>query len=384
MNLIKHYCFTLYEQDFISCSLKFADEYNNFKLIDVFNFIDKLSTSIGITTSFKPVIIIDGQTIKIPAIKSLLLADSKNMLLLLHKKGIEIFTNNSSVHTADINKIQLILASMEIEHIDKEQQRFYSSYGSPILEEENYPSDIKEYLDSERSHVLKLLRKGHYEAILEVGCGQARNLDLAKEANVDYYGIDFVESNIIAAKRKINHYISSKSAVVECMSINDLNYNKLSIPKNSKVMCFFPFNAFGNVADIFITLNNLIGLNYDIYISTYKTENFATKVRERYFLNCGYKNITVVEDSRGVTFTSTEGLQYTAYSKDFILNLLKGSGCFMEAYDFCGIGSSFYIVTNKRMENNISFFNAQNREFQQRDIESMEIANPSIPIFSKL
>ena len=120
--------------------------------------------------------------------------------------------------------------------------------GNRLVDENNYSKYITEYLKLEKSILEKEILK--HDTIIEVGCMEARNLDLAINNKKKYIGIDIVPEYINIANELIQKRNLQENCEFLCINAEQLNNIKeqSNILKFSKSpLFFFPFNSFGNM-----------------------------------------------------------------------------------------------------------------------------------------
>lgn len=205
-------------------------------------------------------------------------------------------------------------------------EKFYDvDGGEKLINPNNYPDEITLFLKNERKIILDTIQSSHcYDTLFEIGCMQARNIEISVLANVNYVGIDIVpryieEANIVISKSLINTTKSmTKKAIVKLLSVYELTKETTPISINSIPLTIFPFNSFGNMSNPHIIINNLVNLEYDFIIFTYKTDAISTHIRNNYYKNCNYTDLKQITEPIGIRFTAVEGLNTIAYYPDFI------------------------------------------------------------------
>lgn len=228
-------------------------------------------------------------------------------------------------------------------HDRKDNFVFYASQkGKEILNENNFPPTIQHFLASERTAIQKILTKMQlsYDALLELGCGNARNIDLALAAKLMYYGIDFIESEITLASIKIKEKNAQGKA--KCLSIMDLNHQTTPIPPDTRTICLYPFNLFGNIFDPLKVIQISHELKYDLLVSTYREDTSITPIID-YYQACGLSNIKTNLVNNGVLFSSDQGFNSIIYKKNYLEQIAKKLHFDMKTFDFGTLGRLYYI-----------------------------------------
>jgi hypothetical protein len=80
-------------------------------------------------------------------------------------------------------------------------------------------------------------------------------------------------------------------------------------------------------------------------ISSYQTTEHSTDCRWEYYARCGYKDIRMSSDEKGVCFSSSDGLQSIAYHPEYMHNVCNDHGLAVTAISFSTIGLA-YITDN--------------------------------------
>src|SRR5579883_1915550 len=254
--------------------------------------------------------------------------------------------------------------------------------GKEILKNDNYPEELKHFLLAERQWISNHIKKeDKYTALFEIGCGEARNLDIAQEHEINYYGIDFDNDYIIKAKNKIKQLPLSIKAIVRCLSVFDLNESATPVGKNERVLCIFPFNALGNMGNLLEILNKVHELGYDVLISTYKIDEFSSQIREQYFVNCGYKNLRKEHTKHGLTFYSDEGLKSTAMNSAYVQSVAEMTNYSMLVNDFSRIGVMYSLshpFLTKRYLPWASYFTIKKGKTTSLNLEDQNISGKTL------
>lgn len=220
---------------------------------------------------------------------------------------------------------------------------FYSSKkGKEILNNNNFPSDIKLFLENEYITIQNILvqKKRSYDALLEVGCGNARNIDLALTSNLRYFGIDFIEQEVELATKKIKE--KNVDGKAKCVSIMHLNYLTTPVPSSMRTICLFPFNLFGNIFDAKKAIQIMHDLNYDFLVSTYRDDILTSSITD-YYRACGLNDIKKTSVKNGVLYSSVEGFNSIIYKSDYLQNIAIKFDFSITTMEFCKIGKLYYI-----------------------------------------
>lgn len=238
--------------------------------------------------------------------------------------------NQSDQFYALINFINR-LKGMEIKewHENISAMWFYANRGNEILNVHNYPPKLQEFLRGEFAMMNELLKRktNDYGVLVEVGCGQMVNFELAIRNKIDYLGMDFDPEAIRTAQMEIDRNPEKyPNARVECLNFFEIAQHTHLFRTDKKPVFFLPFNLFGNIAPISLLLARLRQIKADLLISIYKTDDKTNEMRLAYYERCGYKNIETRKDETGYVFSSAEGLYTVAYEKNYITGLIKSFG----------------------------------------------------------
>lgn len=231
-------------------------------------------------------------------------------------------------------------------HYKADNYEFYScSDGHEILNSKNFPPDIIDFLQVEREMIHNILAESNYHALLEIGCGDARNINLASMLKLKYFGIDFIEKEIHLAKQKIekNNFIGE----VKCLSVLDLNHATTPVPKTMRTIALFPFNVFGNIFEPIQTLKVMKKLNYDIILSTYRND-VSTNAILQYYAACGLSDIETINLAHGIMFFSKKGFKSIIYSSEYIIHISQEIGLTTDCFEFSKLGKLYYLTNSSR------------------------------------
>ncbi|MDD3645940.1 MAG: radical SAM protein [Candidatus Gracilibacteria bacterium] len=230
------------------------------------------------------------------------------------------------------------------DYSDNKVQDFYSNNGGELLvDDDNYPQEIKDFLVNERNVTIDLLFRGGYDLLFEVGCMNARNVNISLDLGIGYFGIDIVQRYIEEAKIKISSS-GIKDSFVKVLSADKVKLDNIVIGASEKPLVLFPFNSFGNIENIRSTLLSFSALGFDLLISTYGTDDFSNEVRYNYYINCGYEGLQQNEGDESIVFSSNEGLHTSVYKEQWLRKLIKESGYGnIEVISYGGIGKGYYI-----------------------------------------
>lgn len=222
--------------------------------------------------------------------------------------------------------------------------------GNRLVDEGNYPSSIVDYLKQERELLESKLPQ--HDLLIEVGCMEARNLEIAVKSRKKYIGIDIVKSYIdiaseIAQKRGLQDICEFLCIDAEQL---DSILEKSKLLKNAKSpLFFFPFNSFGNMENFENVIKSMRRIeNSDFMIFSYNTDKKSNEERYKYYQNCSYDNLTMLNGQEGVRFVADNGLNSIAYNQDFLIRKIKDLGLNIDTKRFGDIGIVYLINTRER------------------------------------
>ena len=222
---------------------------------------------------------------------------------------------------------------------DKIEQFYDQGGGEKLIESNCFVPEIEEYLSKERQ-VIRDIFKGHnYSGMLEVGCMNGRNLNIAKELGIEYIGIDLVERFIEEANKKIGN-LEINARAIKC----DVgNLHKIGYMLSKSFLVVFPFNSFGNIDEPQRALNAVSKEGLDSLILTYGTDSMTTRVRRNYLENSELGKLQEIITPKGVVFTSVGGLCSYAYSSDEFARMGSLAGYKKPSEEkFSKIGKSYH------------------------------------------
>lgn len=213
--------------------------------------------------------------------------------------------------------------------------------GDELVNSQNYDDSILKYLEEEQSLLLKMVDQ--FNLLIEAGCMTGRYLNQVVRLNKKYIGIDPVTRYIDMAILENKHRISEKLKFIndDISNINSI-LEKEHLPNSDNVLLFFPFNSFGNIKNIDNTFNSILKSKIRFIIFTYKTDDNSNKVREQYYLKCGFTQLIFEVNISGVRITSKEGLDTTAYSENWVKEKLESNKQVFSKTEFGKIGVAYF------------------------------------------
>lgn len=230
------------------------------------------------------------------------------------------------------------------DYSDNKVQDFYSNnWWELLVDDDNYPQEIKDFLVNERNVTIDLLFRWWYDLLFEVWCMNARNVNISLDLWIWYFWIDIVQRYIEEAKIKIS---SSwiKDSFVKVLSADKVKLDNIVIWASEKPLVLFPFNSFWNIENIRSTLLSFSALGFDLLISTYGTDDFSNEVRYNYYINCWYEWLQQNEWDESIVFSSNEWLHTSVYKEQWLRKLIKESWYWnIEVISYWWIGKWYYI-----------------------------------------
>lgn len=222
--------------------------------------------------------------------------------------------------------------------------------GNRLVDENNYPESIKEYLKIEKDILISNIQS--HDVIIEVGCMEARNLEQAIKNNKKYIGIDIVPEYIEIANKIVEERKLTSTCEFLCIDaerLDDVIEKSRLLKISNKPLFFFPFNSFGNmnnIENVIQSIQNIKGADFILF--TYQTDDKSTNERFKYYNNCNYNNLKVSNEKNGIRFTADNGLNSMAYNEDFLKGFIKESGLDLEFKTFADIGIAYFISTREK------------------------------------
>jgi hypothetical protein len=225
-------------------------------------------------------------------------------------------------------------------------KNFYtSSIGNNIMEKKCFPEEINQYLESEKRSLESFIDK--YNLFVEIGCVKGRHLKWALNKGKYYVGIDIVDRHILdATKQASSLNLDSNQYKFICgraenfhTILNNLSNTNYTPTRNS--LTYFPFNILGNIENFNRLIMNLKDSNVNFYMSSFKTDEFSTKVRKKYYTQCGCSNLIEIQDDTGIRFKSQEGLDTIAYFPDWLNKRFLDIGIKIKVYELSKIGVAY-------------------------------------------
>lgn len=214
-------------------------------------------------------------------------------------------------------------------------QAFYAAgAGDRLIDTSLLPARVQDFLDEELC-VLGRLASG-FDVLVEVGSMHGLHLDWAAEHGKGYVGVDIIERYIDAGRQRVTD-LDLPAQRYRFVHVGADRLSEVARPPGSAV-AFFPFNSFGNMDDPLAVLDAVAGSGIRFLISSYGTDAWSTGIRLEYYNACGFTELEVREDLRGVRFTTPDGLNTIAFHEDYLLNRMAERGLGGSVVTLSGFG----------------------------------------------
>lgn len=190
-----------------------------------------------------------------------------------------------------------------------------------IMDQNYFSMEVRQFLEDEKNHLIKLFPKEQYDCIIEVGCHVGHNAHWLSELCTQYIGVDINKKSIELARK--SKQIPGKIEFF-CTAVEDMNFLLRAdgkYPKHKVVL--FPFNLFGN----FINVEELIAMfdmtGVDIAMSNFNTRSATTIGRYDYYANCfGRSTVRVYDAEQGILFKAGQRFQSIAHNPDYLTKII--------------------------------------------------------------
>jgi SAM-dependent methyltransferase len=193
-------------------------------------------------------------------------------------------------------------------------------------EEANYSPEIAEFLACERRVLERLLPSA--TLLVEVACGSGRYLRLAASHDVPYLGVDVVERHVAAGRlAAVEQGLPAdryRFALGAAETIADV------APPDEGALVLFPFSILSALPDLDALARQLRRLKSPFLASLYRPTERMTAGRLEYYRRCGFRDVKVRRNARGVSLTTADGLTTTAYAPGFLEQLWSRHGLEVE------------------------------------------------------
>lgn len=213
--------------------------------------------------------------------------------------------------------------------------------GDQLADEKRYTPAIRIFLTEEERLLAAAIGKA--ELLVEVGCMWGRYLRWAVERGLDYLGLDIVPRYITAGRNAVSRLGLSPERYRFVMTAAEA-LPRVITGDPSRAFAFFPFNSFGNASHPKGISAALEQVSIPFLISSYSTSRAATESRREYYEAAGMRAICQQRSRFGVTFSSPDGLNSTAYSTSGMRELFVGIP--LRAAHFGGIGIAWSPALN--------------------------------------
>lgn len=195
-----------------------------------------------------------------------------------------------------------------------ETDSFYShGDGDKLIDVKSYPIEIEGYLRDEYQSILELMK--NFEGIVEVGCMMGRYLQLAREMDKKYLGIDPVSRYIDQGNLMIRQsgLDQQKFSFFHGFAENLDSISMRYCLHGKKYVLVFPFNSFGNIINPIPVLQAIKKSQLDYVVYSYRTDPATNEIRYKYYLQSGMEGLLMITENLGIRYISKNGLSSMAY-----------------------------------------------------------------------
>ena len=191
---------------------------------------------------------------------------------------------------------------------------------------------VSEFISAEHVFIDELFKTcSKYKGIIEIGCGYGRFMNWASSNEVDYDGLDLVPWLVdigILRQQKLGELLHPGRYRVHNLPAEDMGkvLGASSYSRKPNKLIIFPFNCFGNIANLKEVMKALAESGQDVLISTYRTDPETSALRKAYYRKCGFTQVEIQRTSNGILLTSAEGLHAIAYDEWYLRLLFEEYG----------------------------------------------------------
>jgi len=232
-----------------------------------------------------------------------------------------------------------------------QNSEFYTNGpGKSIMDCSNYPKAIQDHLNAEIDMIQKVLKKGQYTGVFEIGSAQAENAQKFVDQGFSYFGIDINADFVQTAKERLKILSSHKQkAETVLLDFYQLSAHFLSTHDVNSYILFLPFNLFGNFSDKVGAIQKLLSLKQDFVISFYDISSQAYMARKDYYCACQFEDLEYHETKNFAHFYSADGLDSIAYRIDCLEQMIcdqkrnPEDAITIEKLSFGAFGKAIYV-----------------------------------------
>jgi hypothetical protein len=193
--------------------------------------------------------------------------------------------------------------------------------------------DISDFLRLEHRAFNSLLKSDFsIEAVLEVGCGYGRHLELCHASNRQYYGIDLIDWLTEIGKWRQKVLSPYSKNCFQTRSVIDVNQvvDTFSETAQGRTLVYFPFNCLGNIPYLDSVFKALSRSRLRFAASVFNNHAQTSIVREEYYQKCGLHTQGNIELPEGAIIESNEGFSSIGFNSTQLISLAEKYGYILE------------------------------------------------------
>jgi hypothetical protein len=212
---------------------------------------------------------------------------------------------------------------------------FYTAgAGDRLIDTSLLSARVRDFLDGELQVLTRLAAR--FDVLVEVGSMSGLHLGWAADHDKGYLGLDIVERYIEAGRRRV----TALSLAAQRYRFTLMGAERLAEAERPAglALAFFPFNSFGNMDNPIAVLDAVVRSGTEFLISSYGTDARSNEIRLEYYNACGFTDLDMREDSQGVRFSTSDGLNTVAYHEDYLLDRMIERGLDGSAVRFAEFG----------------------------------------------
>jgi hypothetical protein len=216
----------------------------------------------------------------------------------------------------------------QLETAESVARHFYAEAeeSDAIMRAANFPNEMLCFLQQEALVVAEALRQFRCDSLVELGCYDGRLLQVARMAQVSYFGVDLSSTAVAALRDKI---VREGLAGLGNAFVGDITapHAWLHRISGSKPLFAFPFNLFGTLKDPPAVVDELRGGNRFGVVSVFNSRDSTTMMRNEYYAACGIKGLRrEPAPYNGVRFRGGDGFVSQSFGHDQVGSLMADCG----------------------------------------------------------
>lgn len=214
---------------------------------------------------------------------------------------------------------------------------YESNLGDELINEANYNNYIESYLLEEKNIITSKI--SNYKLIIEIGCMHGRLLELCRNHNKKYIGIDESEKYILEGNSRYKDLLELEQfTLVQGNAENLESVEELQNALKQETLIIFPFNSFGNISNTLDAIKSLSILKCDFLIFSYQNNLKGNSAREKYYSSSGFNDLKINEVDKGALFSSNLGLNSWSFNSRWISKKFKNNSIKIRSIEFEPIG----------------------------------------------